>query len=868
VRLTSGTRVGPYEVVALLGHGGMAEVYRARDTRLGREVALKMVAEALTGDGELLGRFEREARLAGSLNHPNVLAVHDVGLHEGSPFFVTELLEGQTLRERLARGPVPLGTALDWAVQMAQGLAAAHEHGIVHRDLKPENVFVTRDGHVKLLDFGIAKLVESARRRAPHGLMDATETPSGGATGTGRVIGTPGYMSPEQVRGDAVDARTDFFSLGAVLYELLGGQRAFPGGSLVESGHAILHAEPAPLPPEVPPAVAQVVRRCLEKEPQRRFQSARDLAFHLEVLRSPGTTAPTITGPRPAPALRRRRWVRLGLLGAVLAALAAGVLAGRASRHELGQPLVKPLLFRRGSILGARFAPDGKTVHFSASWGDGPPRVYTTAIDAPEVRAAGIEDAQLLAVSRSGELAVTLHPRFMWFDAGRGTLARVSSLGGTPRELATDVEYADWAPDGERLAVARFAGDVGTLEFPVGHVLFRSTGWVAFPRVSRSGDRVAFVNHPITGDNGGEAAVVDLSGHVEVRSRGWDQLLGLAWAPDGDDLWLSGSKYEEVPSLWVVDRDGRHRLIHRGLAGMRLDDVARDGRVLVTETDWRQHIELIRRSTGERQQLDWLDWSVLCCVSEDGKTVVFDENGGGVAGHSTIFLRKVDARSPVRLGAGRGLALSPDGQWVLAVRDEVPGKLWLLPTGPGESRSIDVPLQGRIASASFYPGGKRLALAGRERPDSRYLLYQLELEGPGARLLSPAMGIAAISSLPIAPDGSRLAALGQDGVVTVTGGNGGEPVRLTSLGPWYAPDGWTRDGALLSHGGQGLPAPVMRFDPVTAGLSLFTTLVPSDPAGVERITRVRVTPDGQTVVINYRRMRGGLFVLDWRERPR
>jgi len=863
VRLASGTRVGPYEVVAPLGHGGMAEVYRARDTRLGREVALKVVSEALAGDGELLGRFEREARLAGSLNHPNVVAVHDVGLHDGSPFFVTELLEGQTLRDRLARGPVPLATALDWGVQMAQGLAAAHERGIVHRDLKPENVFLTRDGHVKVLDFGIAKLVESARRREPHGVMDATESPSGGATGTGRVIGTPGYMSPEQVRGDPVDARTDFFSLGEVLYEMVSGRRAFPGGSLVESGHAILHAEPAPLPPEVPPAVTQVVLRCLEKEPERRFQSARDLAFNLELLRAPTPTAPTVAGPAPV-RRRRRRWMGIGVVAAVLLAVAGGVLAGRAWRVGHGQPLVRPLTFRRGSILAARFAPDGKTVHFSASWGDGPPRVYTTSVDAPEVRSVGIEDAQLLSVSHSGELAVSLHPKFIFFDAGRGTLARVPALGGTPRELTTDVEYADWAPEGERLAIARFSGDVGTLEFPVGHVLFRSTGWVSNPRVAPSGDRVAFVNHPATGDNGGEVAVVDLAGHVEVRSRGWDQVLGLAWAADGDDLWLSGSKFEEVPSLWVLAQDGRQRLAHRGLTGVRLDDVARDGRILVTETDWRQQIELLHRSTGERMALDWLDWSVVCCISKDGRTIVFDENGGGVSGHSTIFLRQIGQRSPVKLGPGRGMALSPDGRWVVAVRDDVPGKLWFLPTGPGESRSMDVPLLGRVAGASFFPDGKRLALVGRERPDARYQLYELELDGPRLRALSPEMTPSGISSVAVSLDGARIATFDQEGLVTVSRVAGGDPVRLTELGLWAHPAGWLDDGTLLAHGALSLPARVMRFDPATNRVSLFTALVPGDAAGVERIHRMRVTPDGETMVFNYRRMRGALFMLDWK----
>jgi TolB-like protein len=303
VPLTAATRVGPYEVVSLLGTGGMAEVYRARDTRLGREVAVKVMSEALGGDGPLRERFEREAKLAGSLNHPNIVALYDVGFQDGKPYFVTELLEGQTLRERLAQGPIPVAKALEWAGQMAQALAAAHERGIVHRDLKPENIFVTRDGQVKLLDFGIAKLVEAVNQGAPHGLLDSTVA-SAGSTGTGMVLGTPGYMSPEQVRGDAVDARTDFFSLGAVLYEMLSGKRAFPAGSVVESGYAILHNEVEALPASVPGPVAQVVGRCLEKDAGRRFHSARDLAFHLELLRTPTGLA---TAAMPPGSLQRGR---------------------------------------------------------------------------------------------------------------------------------------------------------------------------------------------------------------------------------------------------------------------------------------------------------------------------------------------------------------------------------------------------------------------------------------------------------------------------------------------------------------------------------------------------------------------------------
>src|SRR5215475_11242792 len=346
MRLTAGIRLGPYEVVALLGAGGMAEVYRARDTRLGREVAVKVVSEALGADGAFVERFEREARLVGSVNHPNVVALHDVGVHDGKPYFVTELLQGETLRARLENGAVPLPTALTWATQMAQGLAAAHEHGIVHRDFKPENVLVTRDGHVKLLDFGIAKVIAAAQGlqppggAGPHYLQDETVASASGKTGTGLVIGTPGYMSPEQVRGDPVDARTDLFSLGAVLYELLSGRRAFAAASGVESAYAILHQEPEPPPATVPIAVTQVVRRCLEKEPGRRFQSARDLAFHLEALRAPTTATERATS---APETRRlpRWWLAVA---ATLGLALSGVIWVVESRQRAGARPVSPAL--------------------------------------------------------------------------------------------------------------------------------------------------------------------------------------------------------------------------------------------------------------------------------------------------------------------------------------------------------------------------------------------------------------------------------------------------------------------------------------------------------------------------------------------
>jgi eukaryotic-like serine/threonine-protein kinase len=401
VRLTPGTRVGPYEVVALLGAGGMAEVYRAKDTRLGRDVAIKVVSEALGTDAAFLERFEREAKLAASVAHPNVVALFDVGLHDGKPYFVTELLQGESLRERLTKGALPLATALDWAAQMAQSLAAAHGRGIAHRDLKPENVFITRDGHVKLLDFGIAKLVEAARGATPHGIMDETVSPSGSSTGTGMVLGTPGYMSPEQVRGDPADGRTDFFSLGAVLYEMLSGRRAFPAGPVVETGYAILHNEPEPLPSTVPALVSQVMYRCLEKEPERRFQSARDLAFNLDLVRMPTASAtPTVTGPGvPASVARWRRW-RWPLAGTVAAlGLAASTfIVGRGTR--LPTPSVELITTRLGLVSAARFDTDGRVV-FSAAWDGQPLEVFARVPGSLESQSLGLRDMALFGVSAS-----------------------------------------------------------------------------------------------------------------------------------------------------------------------------------------------------------------------------------------------------------------------------------------------------------------------------------------------------------------------------------------------------------------------------------------------------------------------------------
>ena len=346
--LSTGSRLGPYEVIAPLGAGGMGEVYRARDTRLGREVAVKVLPAAFSADADRLRRFEREALAASSLNHPNILTVHDIGVHEGAPYVVSELLEGETLREAIEGSGLSPRRAAEYAIQMAQGLAAAHEKGIVHRDLKPENVFVTRDGRVKILDFGLARRTSPATE--PGGETKAPTVTS--ATEPGVVMGTAGYMSPEQVKGRPADPRSDIFSFGAVLYEMLAGRRAFRGESAAETMSAILKEEPAAISiarPDVHPAFERIVRRCLEKAPDQRFQSARDLAFAL----SETATAPTAAPPsrQLSPSKRKLAFavagaiLAIGLGAAILAVRAGGTSARALARagHPIASLAVLPL---------------------------------------------------------------------------------------------------------------------------------------------------------------------------------------------------------------------------------------------------------------------------------------------------------------------------------------------------------------------------------------------------------------------------------------------------------------------------------------------------------------------------------------------
>jgi hypothetical protein len=754
----------------------MGEVYRARDTRLGRDVAVKVLPALVSADPDRLRRFELEAKAASLLNHPHIVAIHDVGTHDGTPYVVSELLEGETLRGRLGM-PLPSRQAVEYALQIAEGLAAAHDKGIVHRDLKPENLFVTNDGRIKILDFGLAKLRDPA---FPAEAETDSPTLSRG-TDPGTVMGTVGYMSPEQVRGRAADPRSDIFSFGAILYEILTGRRAFKGETAADTLTAILKEEPPEVSdtrPNVSPALDRIVRHCLEKSPEARFQSARDLAFDLEALAEVSGSGAHRTPPTPAGLGPR---LRMALV--VLALLVVPVLSFVAGRRsgEKSIPSFRQLTFRRGTVGAARFSPDGNTVFYSAAWDGHPPEVFSTRPDTVESRSLELRDTDLLAVA-AGEMAV--RARSTW------TLARVSLGGGAPREVLEQVMDADWSPDGVSLAVTRVERGRFRLEYPLGKPLYETNGSIDGVRVSPRGDRVAFVDHPIRNDDRGAIAVVDLTARKQMLTADWNDIHGVAWSDDVKEVWFTAARVGSAHALHAVTLSGQERLLARVPGGLTIQDV-RGGRALVTHNRLRTEVRVLPpNETGERD-ISWLDLTFAVDMSADGTTLLLNEDGEGGGPRRSVYLRHTDGSPPIRLGEGLGRALSPDGRWVISLVPTSPSQLTLLPTGAGEPRTLSRGTLVEYQWAYWFPDSRRLLIVGSEagRP-SRLFVQDVEAGEP--RPLTPEGTRVPQGTQPISGDGKLVAAFssGPDGDGSRTRSREASVARSwASSEPWTSSDG-------------------------------------------------------------------------------
>ncbi len=853
--LSSGTRLGPYEILAPLGAGGMGEVYRARDERLKREVAVKVLPASFSADPERLRRFEQEAQAAGALNHPNILAIHDIGTVEGSPYLVSELLEGETLRERLVAGALAPRKAIDYAVQIAHGLAAAHEKGIVHRDLKPENIFVTRDGRVKILDFGLAKLTQPE-----SGARELTELPTATAgTEPGVVLGTLGYMSPEQVRGKPADARSDIFAFGAILYEMLSGRHAFRGESAADTMSAILTKEPPDLSETnraIAPGLERLVRHCLEKNPEERFRSTHDLAFDLQALSGESGSA---ARPASAPAFSARRRLSVGaavaaVLGAAILALAAGVLLSRTPAPQ--PPSFHRLSFRRGMVWSARFAPDGQTIVYGASWDGAPIELFSTRAESPESRPLGFGSADVLAISPQGEMAISLNRHFLIGWENTGTLAQVPLSGGAPREVLENASEADWSPDGKTLAIVHGVGGKNRLEYPIGKVLYETAGWISHIRVSPQGDRIAFIDHPGRGDSTGSLAVVDLNGKKTTLFAGGVQgLWGLAWTPSGQEIWSS-----QGGTLRAISLSGAERVLGRVPSAFWVHDISRDGRLLGALSNWRREIAGLAPGETKERNLSWFDWSFPIALSQDGRLLLFEEqNRGGENGYS-VYTRKTDGSPAVRLGEGYTLALSPDTKWALAVSNPFSDpQLTLMPLGAGQTRALPRDTIQFQPWASWLPDGKRVLVAGIE-PGHASRLYVRDLEGK-SRPVSKDIRVS-FAGIAVSPDGKLVTAPIPDGNAEIFSIEGGPSRPVRGLEPGELPVQWSDDGrALYVLKPEGLPAKLFRLDLETGQRSLWKEIAPSDPAGVFGIEPIRLTRDGKSYVYSYRRLLTDLYLV-------
>jgi Tol biopolymer transport system component len=846
-------------VLGPLGAGGMGEVYRSRDERLSRNVALKVLPGEISADRSRLERFEKEARAASSLNHPNIVTIYDIGSSESVAYIAMELVEGRTLRELLASGPIALRRLLSLSAQIADGLAKAHAAGIVHRDLKPENLMVTKDGFVKILDFGLAKLVPSGFESS-EGSDLATVTRG---TEPGTVLGTVGYMSPEQASGRPVDFRSDQFSLGAILYEMASGKRAFDRETAIQTLSAVIQDEPEPVSaaaPKTPANLVWIIERCLAKDPDDRYASTKDLARDLAALRDHASGISVSAVGQPAP--RRFRPSRALLAAAISAGVLLAVLTFFAGQRlqarrdgEKPPPLTRTLTFRRGYVTGARFAPDGQTIVYSAAWDGKPSEIFTTRVGSSEARPLGIFPAGILAISSAGEMAISLGCESRW-DRCFGTLARVPLAGGTPREVLESVSSADWSPDGKELAVIHVLDGRDRIEYPVGKVLYQTDGFLTSVRVSPKGDLVAFLDHPLSETLGGTLCVVDRGGHKKTLTGEWPHIFNTLWSPTGDEVFFQGGARDwrdfEIKGVSLSGRMRAASRIH-GLA-----DVSRDG--LFLDFDWFQNfrrdiLALVPGSSQERN-LSWLGDSRAADLSRDGRQLLFYEISGGSSKSAETFvtyLRKTDGADPKLLGEGKALALSPDERWALVFRPSPEPHLALLPTGVGEAREL--PGGGAAVQyhwASFFPDGRRILIAAEEKGKPPRSYIQDVSDGPPRPFAEEGMRATLIS-----PDGREIAGSTLEGLQLIYQADGeGRARAIPGAEPGDFLVQWSADGkSVLVRGTEERPLTLYRIDLASGRRERWKELAPPDLAGFLEYqagpTAVRVTPDGRAYAYTF-----------------
>jgi serine/threonine protein kinase/Tol biopolymer transport system component len=847
-----GKTLRSYRIESKLGAGGMGVVYKAVDSRLDRTAAIKVLgASALSADREK--RFVQEAKAASSLNHANIVTIYDIDTQEvdgkSIHYIAMEYVAGDTLDHLIGRKGLGVRNAIKYAGQIADALAAAHAAGIVHRDLKPSNVMVTPQGLVKVLDFGLAKLNEEDQADAFAETLHGDGSP---LTEEGTILGTVAYMSPEQADGKRVDPRSDIFSFGSVLYEMVTGRRAFSGGSKLSSLSAVLHTEPLPpsqTVPEIPPELERIIARCLKKDPGRRWQSMADVKVALDELRdemessSSDLKRPTGAGRARLPA---KGWPIFALI-LLLIGLALGAYSARAYLHS--EPLTfQRLTFRRGDVTAARFGP-GDAVVYSAEWDGAPSALFSTQPGNREARPLGLPTGRILSISRTGEMAILLGADQV------GTLASATFGGGAPREMLENVSAADWSPNGDTLAVVRTIGGKHRLEYPVGTVLYENdVRPPAAPRVSGDSKLVAFFDYdPEVGDY--SLCVVGLNQPKRVLSRGWRATGSLHWSPRGDEIWFSAGQPGSDPALYAVDLSGKQRFLTQAPGWIVMQDAAADGRLLLSVVNSRLGVRYIDFEHSTDRDLAWLDASLLYELSNDAKSMLFVELSNGEGRNSAIYLRKTDGSAAVRLGYGNRPSLSPDGKWIVCIRHE-PGRsrLNLLPTGPGESRFLKV--DGvHFESLGWFPDSKRVVFTGNESGHPvRTWVYDLDSD----------------KATPLTAEGTRGTQVSPDGQwfvivdphkLSLAPSGGGAPRSVGPLQSGETVVRWSGDGRdLFVQQPEGDTIKISRLDVATGHKEPWQTLKVPEP-GAEFIGALALSADGKACAFSFQHDLANLYLV-------
>jgi Tol biopolymer transport system component len=641
-------------------------------------------------------------------------------------------------------------------------------------------------------------------------------------------------MSPEQVRGLPVDASSDIFSLGALLYELLSGQRAFRGESAADTMSAILREEPPGLARsgrDLPPALERILRRCLDKRPEARFRSAHDLAIALEAISTTGAMEPVTGEP--------------------------GARFGRV------HPKFKRLTFRNGNISGARFADGGRSFVYGAAWEGKPYEIFSARPESPEARSLGLPPCDLHAISSTGEMALSLgHRHTFWFECS-GTLARASLGGGGVRLLLEGVARADWSPDGRWLAVVRSVGGRYRIEYPAGTTLYETVDWVSHPRVSRDGTRIAFVDHPSSGDSSGRVCLVDREGRRVALTGFLTSVDGIAWSPDGSEIWYSGINEELESGLWAVSPGGKARTLYVSPTRMRLHDVAPDGRLLASTEKLRLGTIVGGVDPSGETDLSWFDGSLTVDLSHDGTQLLLTEVADAENPHYGVYLRATDGSAAVRLGDGSAKGISPDGRWVLAVLRPEERELVIYPTGLGESRSLRSPEVERYIWAGWHPGGEQVFFVGSTEGRARRLFVQSLAGGAPRLLFDKEIEFDWVMGLPISPDGKRIVFRRTDGSAAIlfTETSACEP--LSAVQPGDAPIRFDSSGrCLFVARTSDAPPRIDRIELPTGSRSLWRELRPPEPSGIIYIGGVAVAPDRDRYAYSYLRSINDLYLVE------